>query len=93
MPYSVPLLKPNPLLQEIPVGEPFDPYRDALVVEEETIWPEEFSGLPSEEKARLETQLHQEASTATELDYVRLHTGFGRRITVTAEDIDRLKQT
>lgn len=72
------------------MGEPFDPYRDALVVEEKTIWPDELAGLPQEKKTRIERQLHARAAAAAELEYVRLHAGFGRTITVTQADIDRL---
>lgn len=73
------------------MGEPFDPYRDAQVVEERTIWPNEFAELSAEEKSRIEKQLHSDAANAAELAYVRLHTGFCRQITVTADDVQRLK--
>jgi len=63
----------------------FDPYREALVVETDTIWPEEFAGLSLAERDRVEARLHADA----QLDYVRLPTGFCRQITVTAEDLQR----
>lgn len=69
----------------------FDPYREALVVEEVTIWPEEFEGWDPQDRARVERQLHAEPQAAAELDYDRLHTGFARKITVTAADLERLK--
>ncbi len=72
------------------MGESFDPYRDALVVEQKTIWPDELAGLPGEKKSRIEKELHAKASTAAELEYVRLHAGFCRTITVTQADVDRL---
>lgn len=70
--------------------EKFDPYRDALVVETETVWPAELSVSP-ERRPELEKRLHAEPDKAGQIDYVRLHTGFGRRITVTAADLERLK--
>jgi hypothetical protein len=73
------------------MGEPFDPYRDALVVETVTVWPEEYAEMDPAERGRIEARLHAEPQQASELNYVRLHTGFCRRITVTAEDLERLK--
>ncbi len=72
------------------MGEAFDPYREALVVEEKTVWPEELAELANEEKARVEKALHADAATTTELDYVRLHAGFCRTITVAQADVDRI---
>lgn len=69
----------------------FDPYREALVVEANTIWPAEFSDLTLGEKAVLEAKLHNSAKDAADLDYTRLHTGFARDITVTAADVARVK--
>ena len=51
------------------MGEAFDPYRDALVVEEKTVWPDEVAGLSDDEKARIEKALHADATGVTELDY------------------------
>ena len=73
------------------MGDDFDPYREALVVETATVWPEDCAGLSPADRAEVEKRLHAEAEKATEMEYVRLHTGFCRRITVTAEDLDRLK--
>lgn len=69
----------------------FDPYRDALVVETETIWPEELSAPGLDQRTELERRLHAEPEKAGQMEYVRLHTGFCRRITVTAADLERLK--
>jgi hypothetical protein len=69
----------------------FDPYREALVVETDTIWPDEFGALSPGERDRLEARLHAEAQSATQLEYVRLPTGFCRQITVTAEDLQRVQ--
>jgi hypothetical protein len=69
----------------------FDPYREALVVETNTIWPAEFDGYSPRDKAVIEQKLHASAKDAAELDYTRLHTGFCRDITVTAADVERVK--
>jgi len=71
------------------MGEPVDPYREALVVETYTVWPEELGKIDEEKRKRIEQQLHAEPDKAAELEYVRLHTGFGRRITVTRDDLKR----
>lgn len=68
----------------------FDPYREALVVEMSTIWPEEYEHIPPAERHRLEQLLHGRPQEAAEMDYVRLHTGFCRQITVTPEDLERI---
>lgn len=68
----------------------FDPYREALVVETETRWPAELTGVPAADRPRIEDQLHAEPQKAKQLEYLRLPTGFSRRITVTAEDLARL---
>jgi len=67
--------------------DPYDPYRDALVVEEETIWPPEFSRIAPDLRAAVDRLLHQNAQRVQKLEYVRLPTGFCRRITVTAEEL------
>ena len=69
----------------------FDPYREALVVETNTVWSSEFDRLTPSEKFRLEEKLHAAPQAAAELDYSRLHTGFSRDITVTQADYDRVK--
>ena len=68
----------------------FDPYRDALVVENHTIWPEEYEDWSRADKARVEALLHASPREAAELDYTRQHTGFARVITVTAADLERV---
>ena len=68
----------------------FDPYREALVMETNTVWPAEFDDLPAAEKAKIEQQLHADAAKAGQLEYVRTHTGFQRQITVTEADVQRL---
>ncbi len=68
----------------------FDPYREALVVERHTIWPEEYEDWSAADKARAEALLHASPAEASQLDYTRQHTGFARVITVTADDIARV---
>ncbi len=70
----------------------FDPYREALVVETNTIWPEELDTMEPQQRASAEERLHAEPQKAARLEYVRLPTGFCRQITVTAEDLERLKE-
>jgi hypothetical protein len=72
------------------VADKFDPYREALVMETNTIWPAEFDDLPPAEKVRIEEQLHANPSTVAGLEYIRTHTGFCRQITVTDADVQRL---
>jgi hypothetical protein len=72
------------------MADTFDPYRERLIMETETVWPSEFDQLSRAEKARLEASLHAAPDKAAHLDYVRVHTGFCRRITVTSADIERL---
>jgi hypothetical protein len=68
----------------------FDPYREALVVETSTVWPDEFDDWEPADRARLSDKLHAEPQKAADMDYVRMHTGFCRQITVTPEDVARL---
>lgn len=68
----------------------FDAYREALVLEEETIWPDALEHLSADEKQQLEIQLHAAPREAAELTYTRTHTGFVRQITVTDADLARL---
>jgi hypothetical protein len=69
----------------------FDRYREALVIEKRTIWPDEFADLDEGVKARIAQRLHAEPEKVSELSYERLHTGFARVITVTAEDVSRVQ--
>jgi hypothetical protein len=71
----------------------FDPYREALVVEARTIWPEEYDAWEPEERYRLESLLHANPKDAAEMKYSRMHTVFSREITVTPEDLERLGVT
>jgi len=68
----------------------YDPYRDALVVEEETIWPENLLELDEKNRQVLERVLHSHPEMVENLEYVKLPTGFCRRITVTREDLSHV---
>ena len=72
------------------MADKFDPYREALVMEMNTIWPPNFADLPSPEKRKIEEQLHANPAACGHLEYVRTHTGFCRQITVTDADVQRL---
>jgi hypothetical protein len=67
-----------------------DPYREALVVEHHTIWPNAYEDWSQKDKHRVEALLHASPGEAAELDYVRQHTGFARVITVTPVDLERV---
>jgi hypothetical protein len=69
-----------------------DTYREALVIERTTIWPDTLENAPNgqAERERIENLLHAAPAQVAELAYVRLHAGFCRQITVTPEDLQRL---
>ena len=68
----------------------FDPYREALVVETSTLWPDELGVDDPQTREHIEEALHAAPQEAAELTYDRQHTGFARVITVTPEDLKRL---
>ena len=72
------------------MADQYDPSREALIVEVETEWPDEYDDWEPSERARVEMLLHQRPQEASHLEYVRTHTGFCRRIVVTPEDIERV---
>lgn len=72
------------------MADKFDPYREALVMETETEWPQEQNDLPASERVRLEALLHAAPEEAAHLEYIRTHTGFCRRIVVTPADLERV---
>jgi hypothetical protein len=72
------------------MADQYDPYREALIVEVETEWPDEYDDWELTERARVERLLHERPQEATQLEYVRTHTGFCRKITVTPEDLERI---
>jgi hypothetical protein len=74
------------------VTDSFDQYRESLVTEEKTNWPNQFDELEAVEKSRIEAALHADPENCSELEYFRVHTGFCRTVTVTAKDIERVSQ-
>jgi len=72
------------------VPDKFDPYREALIMEINTVWPEQYDELELDEKRRIEEALHADPENCTQLEYVRTHTGFCRQITVADQDIERV---
>jgi hypothetical protein len=69
----------------------FDPYREALIVETSTIWPPELAEVDERTRIRVADALHADPANAEQLEYIRMHTGFCRQITVTEGDIERVK--
>ena len=72
------------------MADKFDTYREALIVEADTVWPAEFDDWDVPKRIEFEVRLHESADKAAQLEYVRTHTGFCRRIIVTPEDVARL---
>jgi hypothetical protein len=72
------------------MADRFDPYREALVMETVTVWPEEYDDWEASERTRIEEALHADPQSAAQLQYARTHTGFCRTITVTPQDLERL---
>jgi len=72
------------------VADKYDAYREALVVETETVWPADCAHVAAARRPALEAQLHADPAACAQLDYIRVHTGFCRRITVTPADLTRL---
>lgn len=72
------------------MGNEYDPYREALVMETATIWPADFSDWDAARREALAEKLHGDPQHAKELEYIRTHTGFCRQIKVCPEDVSRL---
>lgn len=89
--YSVAAIRsPAKFREDAPMPNAFDPYREALVVERLTVWPDAYEDWSAGDKSRCESLLHENPRDAAELDYVRQHTGFARVITVTPADLERV---
>lgn len=82
---------PHPARDKLNMANEFDPYREALVMEEVTNWGDVADDLDRMEQERLARELHGSAEDASNLSYERTHTGFCRVITVTEKDLQRLK--
>jgi hypothetical protein len=72
------------------MADKYDPYREALVLETETVWPEEYDSWDFSRREAIARRLHAAPEEAAHLEYIRTHTGFCRRITVTEADLQRL---
>lgn len=72
------------------MADKYDPYREALVLETETVWPEEYDSWDFARREEIARRLHDAPEEAAQLEYFRTHTGFCRRITVTDADLQRL---
>jgi hypothetical protein len=72
------------------MADKFDPYREALVMETETVWPEAYDAWDFARRDEIARRLQESPEEAANLEYVRTHTGFCRRITVTDADLQRL---
>ncbi len=68
----------------------FDPYRESLIMETTTVWPDEYDEMEPAEKERIAQALHADPENCVQIEYVRVHTGFCRQITVTPDDIQRV---
>ena len=68
----------------------FDPYREALVMEQTTIWPDQYDDWEPKDRVRVETLLHADPKSCADVAYIRQHTGFCRKITVTEGDLERV---
>ena len=71
------------------MADKYDPYREAIVVEETTIWPDELDEVDLDLKQQVESALHANPEAATHLEYIRMHTGFCRQITVTEQELEQ----
>jgi hypothetical protein len=74
------------------MADKFDPYREALVMETITVWPNGQDQIGQAERQRIAEYLHAHPDQAAELEYIRTHTGFCRKITVTESDLQRGKK-
>lgn len=72
------------------MADTFDPYREALVMETRTVWPASLGEVDLRQRQRVEEALHADPAQCGEIEYVRVHSGFCRTITVTAEDLERV---
>ena len=68
----------------------YDPYRERLVMETQTEWESDKSQLDEAARQRIALELHEHPDAASRIDYLRMHTGFCRKITVTDADLQRL---
>ncbi len=70
----------------------YDPRLETLVVETRTKWDPAVADLLEEEKRELAERLHRQPQLASKIFYHRVYTGVAREITVTPEDVEKLRQ-
>lgn len=75
------------------MADKFDPYREALVMETLTVFPDEYAGIDPRDRVRIEELLHASPEQASAIEYIRTHTGFCRRIFASPEDVERVSPT
>lgn len=66
----------------------YDARTESLVVEKLTEWPADLGHVPLADRPRIERELHARADRVGLLEYVRTHTGYCRKIVVTAADLE-----
>lgn len=67
----------------------YSDYRNHLVVERKTVWPQDVP-VTEGERGAIAAKLHANPKDAAVMSYVRCPTGFVQQITVTKEDLDRI---
>lgn len=68
----------------------YDRRLESLVVEARTHWAPDVGDLPHDDQVWLAKAIHRNPELAGQIHYERMHTGFAREITITADDIARL---
>lgn len=77
--------------ESIEMPDKFDTYREALIMETLTEWPEDLDHIDATTRSRLANAIHRDPQSAEQIEYIRTHTGFCRKITVTANDVKRVQ--
>ncbi len=55
------------------MADKFDPYREALVMETVTVWPDEYDHLGADEKQQIADALHADPENAAHRDETESH--------------------
>ena len=70
----------------------YNPRLESLVIETATFWDPDVADLSEAERNRFSKSLQKDPQQASKIHYERMHTGLARQITVTAADVERLRQ-
>lgn len=70
------------------MADKYDVRTESLVVEMLTEWPADLGHVPLADRPRIERELHARADRVGQLEYVRTHTGYCRKIVVTSADLE-----